>query len=69
MILRVGSSNLSTPAILMLEQSMKSVKAPEVKVTKLDELSFKRLKEAINKSSRPTSALLEMMGKANNVGE
>ena len=42
---------------------------PEVKATKLDELSFKRLKEAVNKASKPTSDLVELMGRSKKDGE
>ena len=69
MILRVGSSNLSTPAILILEWLMQLMIMPEVKATKLDELSFKRLKEAVNKASKPTSDLVELMGRSKKDGE
>tara|TARA_B100000749_G_C18397401_1_gene453081 strand:+ start:126 stop:272 length:147 start_codon:yes stop_codon:yes gene_type:complete len=48
---------------------MESIITPEVKATKLDELSFKRLKEAVNKSSKPTNELVELMGRSKRNGE
>ena len=48
---------------------MQSMITPEVKATMLDELSFKRLKEAVNKSSKPTSDLVELMGRSKKNGE